>query len=141
MQRDWRGREEALSTINRGRLRGLCQRATPGPWRCRYVGGGRDAIVVRTAAAHAGVDIDRGEMEWATADGRPNAFADGEFIAAAREAIPQLLDENDRLRAELEVLRAAREEMGRQRDELRADLEKVTQAVKTHKADEPMGRE
>jgi hypothetical protein len=63
------------------RLKALCARATPGPWEVRgstYVGNGEKMIA----------EIIFGRI------------GDPEFIAAAREALPALIEEVERLTAE-----------------------------------------
>jgi len=65
------------------RLRALAQAATPGPWRDNHVGAVKN---------EAGRDI-------------PITYSDAAFIAAARNAMPALLDEIDRLRAAEAIVR------------------------------------
>lgn len=68
-------------------LRKLCDAATPGPW-----------FTWRTERGRMSVQIPQGwlleMMPYGTAD-------DAEFIAAAREAVPRLLDEVEKLRCDL----------------------------------------
>jgi len=90
-------------------LRRLCGAATPGPWKCWGVWGpvkGTDFMAVSRIGPEA--------PEWAgiVADPLypPNAdfYAkreDAEFVAIARTALPEALDEIERLRAENERLR------------------------------------
>ena len=81
-------------------LRRLADAATPGPW------------VVKTCepcAEHGREDVqiwdERGEIpiaQWMD-DADPDAGADAEFIAAAREAVPALLDRIARLEAQSDI--------------------------------------
>jgi hypothetical protein len=59
--------------------RAVCDKATPGPWRCEC----------------ADICADNGRL---VADFVPHG-EDSDFIVIARDALPALLDENQRLRA------------------------------------------
>ena len=81
--------DEELASIRR-----RCEAATPGSWKS-YVEGrdhesGSSFIMVGSSAAR-GADI---ELSGAT-------VADQDFIAHARQDVPRLLDEVERLRAQL----------------------------------------
>lgn len=86
-------------------LRQLCEQATPGPWRVREHPAGLDHGCFVTAPdvngfAYAAEIL--GEDEYREqSGGMKRRHADAQFIAAAREALPQLLDENAALRAAL----------------------------------------
>jgi hypothetical protein len=99
-------------------LRALCAQATAGPW---YVHNPDDeacmnAYAVTTSPGEPVVDAtppnDHGQIIALTLLQSPRVVchaagrweADARFIAAAREAVPALLDENARLRAALEAL-------------------------------------
>lgn len=89
--------------MDREALRKLAEEATAGPW---FVVGepwnaGAPWIIAGSEDPHCAepvcdlvLEIDHGECA--------NAEANAAFIAAAREAVPALLDENDRLREALE---------------------------------------
>jgi len=85
-----------ISDSEMKRLQKLCKGATPGPWAASVGGpwaasaGGPSPAWVVTA------DTGRGEVTVAETDRR-----DAEFIAAARTALPVLLDEVRQLRAEM----------------------------------------
>lgn len=77
--------------------RAVCEAATPGPWR-NGIGG-----VVQLSDAGKGYPLDYypGCADVVTTDGADSVVAtenDLEFIAAARTAMPALLDEVERLR-------------------------------------------
>jgi hypothetical protein len=78
-------------------LRQLCERAAPGPWRAMVEGrdhtSGDSFIMVGTVA-------DRGEDMYVSRDSGPAAPEDLDFIAAARNSLPHLIDELVKLRAE-----------------------------------------
>lgn len=100
-------------TIDRGHLRALDAAATPGPWETQWdIGEG--TLEVLAGSALPGPDGDRSgsyfttdmilerEDVWEEDDGDQHA-ANAELIAAARNALPVLLDEIDRLEARLAV--------------------------------------
>lgn len=79
-------------------LRALAEAATPGPWELRSdrneqknVYSGDKWIAVLPHQCVASIEEQRGQ--------------DAAFVAAARTAVPELLDENERLRAALDYLR------------------------------------
>jgi hypothetical protein len=84
-------------------LRALCAQATAGPWSVLHHGRRTHANVIR-AGGDAGLFIDVGSGLKAEYTDPDQCKADARFIAAAREAVPALLDENARLRAALEGL-------------------------------------
>ncbi len=92
-----------MDAAARTRLRELADRATPGPW---MNGGVRDKFRLRysehTFAVHiVGPDADAvAAVFFEEKTGR--GFNDAQFIAASRAAVPDLLDEIDRLEAEIE---------------------------------------
>lgn len=110
------------------KLRALLAAATPGPWKCMQDG---------TAAW-----IDQGNVKKAVwlgiARGDQNR-RDANLIAAAVNALPELLDKVERLRAEVEIerrraeqaeawyvgQRAGNEVMGKDRDAARAEVERL----------------
>ena len=87
---------EDMTRPTRAQLRELCEKATQGPWVDRR-------RAERAEVWSMGPDIDPYDeglvCDYIKAD-------DAAFIAAARTAVPALLDENDALRA---LLRMARE--------------------------------
>jgi len=85
---------EKITVLELSEMELRCGAATPGPW---------DSYVV-------GRDIEAGSDCIATADGRfleviGGTPADQDFIARAREDVPKLVAEIQRLRAEIEMLR------------------------------------
>lgn len=88
-----------MNTEERKRLRELCDKATPGPWR-KVVCNKEDGWSCVMGEHEAVTDgVQTGEMNGDNAD----------FIAAARNALPELLDEVERLRARVERLEKVRE--------------------------------
>lgn len=86
------GHDEPLSDLELAEIRRRCDGAAPGPWRSFVEG--RDhmsgsSFIMTGQGKNRGNDI---ELNGATA-------ADQDFIAHAREDIPQLLDEIVRLKA------------------------------------------
>src|SRR5688572_11474117 len=84
-----------ISTKERQELRSLVDACTPGPWRVLRDQAQREAIRGKTADANDDFDIDpvcqiTAETMWGNHD-------DLFLMAAAREAIPKLLDEIERL--------------------------------------------
>lgn len=97
------------------KIRALADGATPGPWR---------PTASRTGIYSAAND------EWVCTVNRITPALDVEFMAAARAAVPQLLDEVARLRESVECLEIARADVARQlaemtdaRDEACGELE------------------
>lgn len=75
-------------------LRRICSEATPGPWDQFFIGSvaGKSVRIYHEPKDAACIDIAHIPIGW---------FGDGsnpEFIAAARTALPELLDEIERLR-------------------------------------------
>src|SRR5688572_4830703 len=86
-----------ISTNERRELRSLVDACTPGPWRVLRDQAQREAVRGKTADANDDFDIDPvcqilAETVWGNHD-------DLFLMAAAREAIPKLLDEIERLEA------------------------------------------
>lgn len=93
-----------MTTIDRDRLRKLAAAATPGPWKAK---------TCEPCAKVGRVDVqvwdERGELpiaQWMD-EFAPDATEDAKFIAAAREAIPELLDALDHKEARLQAQKAA----------------------------------
>ena len=84
-----------ISNENLQQWRALADAATPGPWSAETGHGetGPNYIDSPSGVVAYVYDSYRGTL--------PNAEADAAFIAAAREAVPALLAEVDRLRREL----------------------------------------
>lgn len=82
--------------------RELTNAATPGAWVADESKAGPRRFNNARVRRHDGVFILEGRL------GRPQ-FVDAQFIAAAREAVPALLDEVERLRAELARLAPAQD--------------------------------
>ena len=99
-----------MTTIDRERLRKLADAATPGPWEFDWDPEEGD-LTVRAGTARYG-DNGRAPGSYVTTDmiieheevweddGLDQYARDAEFIAAARDAIPQLLDALDQAEAE-----------------------------------------
>jgi hypothetical protein len=81
--------------LDLGALRELCEKATPGPWEARL--DRYDPVIVS-----AGSNWPRGDDE---AHATAYVPADAVFVAAARSAVPALLAEVERLRAERDTAR------------------------------------
>lgn len=98
-------------------LRKLADAATPGPWEYEW-DEAEGEITVRAGTALVGEDgfapgsyftsdmIIEHDDAWPEDSGEQNA-ANAEFIAAARGAVPALLDENAALRARIKAVREA----------------------------------
>jgi len=86
---------EILSEKELAEIRARYEAATPGPW--RYMAEGRDHMsgdsFIRTGSPE-----DRHDDLFLTAGNQPASDADYEFIANARQDIPRLLTEIERLR-------------------------------------------
>lgn len=86
-----------LSEEELAALRELCAGASPGPWRAMVEGrdhtSGDSFIMV-------GPENARAEDMYVLRDSRPASRADLDFIAAARNDLPRLLDELQRRRGE-----------------------------------------
>jgi hypothetical protein len=107
-----------MTPAERAALRGLCDAATEGPWSAEAhdVGDRFPEVFVRVPSqSHALVFEDarpRPESpawEWTHNDRTEQAKRDVAFIAAARTAVPALLDEVERLEAENATMREALE--------------------------------
>ncbi|WP_347042040.1 hypothetical protein [Brachybacterium nesterenkovii] len=87
------------------RLRALADAATPGPWEfqpwstCPLPSGDYKESILLANAAHDGEIV------------RELGNQDGDFIAAARTAVPDLLDEVEALRARIDKVRAEHGEL------------------------------
>jgi len=73
-------------------LKALAEKATPGPWNSARDPGASEWFVDRMVAS------DDGEDEYEQIARRVKTSADAAFIAAAREAVPSLIAEIERLR-------------------------------------------
>ena len=82
--------------IDTEELRLLADAAAPGPW--HYIPGDHDL-------ASAGIDItaEGDSLTWDDHSGEVFTHPDAEFIAAAREAVPALLDRIARLEAQSDI--------------------------------------
>jgi hypothetical protein len=82
--------------MNLDKLKELCDRATPGPWETNHSG--------THVAFRQNPNGSIGDYHFATIHGHAHDLANnGRFIAAAREAMPKLIAEIDRLRAALHL--------------------------------------
>lgn len=84
------------------KLRALLAAATPGPWK---------ASIYYDDGQPSGVDVESESGSVCDVRGRQLATEDAAFIAASRDALPALLAEVERLRAENAQLRARKAEM------------------------------
>ena len=96
-------------------LRRLAEAATPGPWRTEYLMGAGNDLLTAIVAGRATPDDLR-------VIGSTLAERDGQFIVAAVNALPDLLDDADALRAELAHMTEAR-------DNARAEVKRLTAMV------------
>ena len=92
--------EQHLSDAEIDQLRRLGEHATPAPWRAMVEGrdhtSGDSFIMI-------GRDGDRDEDMYVSRDSGPAAAPDLDFIAAARNYLPRILDELAELRRERET--------------------------------------
>jgi len=86
-----------IRDADRARWRALAEAATPGPWNVEEFFDPEDGTRYRGIYGWH----DDGEEYLCLSE------ADAHFVAAARTALPELLAENDRLRATLEAMVAA----------------------------------
>lgn len=92
-----------LTPEGRDRLRELAENATPGPWEARR---GSQWDFDGSQVAQSSVRrADRAAITWDDHGGEVFVPADAEFIAAAREAVPALLDALDEAEAVVERVR------------------------------------
>jgi len=112
-------------------IKARCEAATPGPWTW-HIGGGHDWLGPEGGPAVLDDGSAAGEYQQVIAGDSP----DGEFIAHAREDIPMLVAEVERLRAEVIQLQADRklcfEEWSAEATQLQAE---VTQLRAKQKAE------
>lgn len=104
--------------IDRDRLKELAENATPGPWEASWAMDEDGELTVSAGTAlpdedgllpgsYVSTDV---ILEWQDVwpeDGGEQRHADAKFIAAARTAMPALLDENAELRVSLAQAEAA----------------------------------
>lgn len=76
-----------MPELDLGRLEALANAATPGPWEALWPGQCCDTYCVPAASIHSPTQTTK---------------ADAEFIAAAREGVPELIAENRRLQGVIE---------------------------------------
>ncbi len=90
-------------TLDLKKLKELCEKATPGPWEIRYRDIDDNHEQAKVWAENFGWLITRGDL--------PRSYHDPsmEFIAAARTALPQLIERVEELEAEVKI---ARERLG-----------------------------
>lgn len=85
-------------------LRRLADAATPGPWAWEATSQQDNSWCVGTTdPPHEGevvTDDDTVVVDWVAESGNAERLADAAFLAASRTAVPDLLDEVERLRAE-----------------------------------------
>ena len=92
--------EHHVSDAEIAKLRRLCASATPGPWRAMVEGRDHSA---GDSFIMIGRDDDRDEDMYVTRDSGPASTSDLDFIAAARNYLPRLLDEIAELRRKCET--------------------------------------
>jgi len=80
------------------KLRELCEKATPGPWEWQYSEKWGTSVFNDTLGVITAYTNERGNPDITIAE------EDLEFIAAARTALPEILDEVERLRKEVRLL-------------------------------------
>lgn len=80
------------------KLREICEKATPGPWEWQYSEKWGTIVFNDTLGVITAYTNERGNPDITIAE------EDLEFIAAARTALPELLDEVERLRKEVRLL-------------------------------------
>lgn len=105
--------KEPMTEERLAEIRGREKAATQGPWKA-----GKDDFtknIIQAAKDRGTIIVQRRDdhnMFWNSYIPIEQTFADADFIAHAREDIPALLDEVERLRAENEVLEKALEDLG-----------------------------
>lgn len=89
--------QDRLTDAELDELRRLCERAAPPPWRAMVEGrdhtSGDSFIMI-------GREDDRDEDMYVSRDSGPASASDLDFIAAARNYLPRLVDEIIELRSE-----------------------------------------
>jgi hypothetical protein len=117
------------SKAERDELRRLCEAATQGPWKYNGVDG-----IDQLTDSGKGYPLDLYPDSKVVVAGIAEEFADvrgiirdedGDLIAAARNALPALLDEADARDAEIAGLRSQVREAQRERDENRVTLNAI----------------
>lgn len=86
-------------------LRGLCERATPGPWR-------QGSVETYNVFAPSRPDSEQLGHEWVVLRMNthfPSYIADAAFVAAARQAVPALIDRVEELERERDAARRERD--------------------------------
>lgn len=91
--------------IDRDRLRELAENATPGPWTVEH--GSDWGLDGRQVPQSSVSRADRVAITWDDHGGEVFVPADAEFIAAARTAVPALLDMLDQAEARIQAVRDA----------------------------------
>jgi hypothetical protein len=91
--------EHQVSYAEIDELRRLCAHATPAPWRAMVEGRDHSA---GDSFIMIGRDDDRDEDMYVTRDSGPASTSDLDFIAAARNYLPRLVEEIAELRRECE---------------------------------------
>lgn len=104
-----------LSPAGLAKLRALCEAATPGPW---HLGGQWDG---KTHAVNDGYDLGVADA-YPSRVGNEPLVANARLIAAARTALPALLDALERERAENARLKEALRPFGEYLDTAAFDL-------------------
>lgn len=101
--------DEGRMDIDRAELRRLCEAATPGPWDVEPVRGHCEDYVVTRHEDHQQKPWGRliGEFNFNAGHAKQNYSNDAKFVAAARTAIPALLDALDAAEARERKLREA----------------------------------
>lgn len=92
--------EHHISDAELDDLRRLCTHAAPAPWRAMVEGRDHSA---GDSFIMIGRDDDRDEDMYVTRDSGPASPSDLDFIAAARNYLPRLIDEIAELRRECET--------------------------------------
>src|SRR5262245_10223895 len=135
----------ALTPEQRDEIRAREQDVSPGPWtvaeRIDRLNGGTTLPILSGEMGHiAVIEYDSGGFQWPHAQAR----ADAEFIAHARQDVPDLLAEVDRLTAELSdqdddlaKTRTAYREIRTERTALRAELALTRQRNEAALAEHP----
>jgi hypothetical protein len=91
--------EHHVSDAEIDELRSLCAHATPAPWRAMVEGRDHSA---GDSFIMIGRDDDRDEDMYVTRDSGPASTSDLDFIAAARNYLPELIEEIAELRRKCE---------------------------------------
>ena len=112
-------------------IRARCEAATPGPWNAIDKGNTVPSYAIRHFAV--------GEKCVNVASGISPKTGDADFIAHARTDVPDMLDEIERLTADLAAMTADRDEWRRRAEAAEDDLNHIAQEMFSDNSDDLRG--